>query len=58
MHFFKNALENKLGPSTKTNFSQSGARGVSTHDARREHSSVHMMDIIRAERRQKDRDGG
>ncbi len=43
---------------SKQTCSQSAVRGVSSHDARRERSSVHTMDISRAERRQKDRDGG
>ncbi len=49
MHFFKNALENWVGPAPKQTWSQSAVRGVSTHDARRERSSVHMTDISRAE---------
>ncbi len=57
MHFFKNALENESGPIPKQTCSQSAVRGVSTQDAR-ERVSVHMTDISRAERRQKDRDGG
>ncbi len=43
---------------SKQTCSQSAVRGMSSHDARRERSSVHMTDISRAERRQKDRDGG
>ncbi len=46
-----------VGPVLKQTCSQSAVRGVSTHDARRERSSVHMTDNSRAERRQKDRDG-
>ncbi len=48
MHFFKHALENLVGSVQKQTCSQSAVRGVSTHDARRERSSVHMMDISRA----------
>ncbi len=56
MHFFKIPLENWVGPVPKQTCSQSAVGGVSTHDARRERS-VHMTDISRAERQQKDRDG-
>ncbi len=47
MYFFKNALENLVGPVPKQTCRQSAARVVSTHDAKRERSPVHMTDINR-----------
>ncbi len=57
--FFQKRFRKQVGGRVpKQTCSQSAVKGVSTHDARRERSSVHMTDISRAERRQKDRDGG
>ncbi len=55
--FLKQVRKTESGPVAKQTSSQSAVRGVSTHDVRRERS-VHTIDISRAERQHKDRDGG
>ncbi len=58
MHFSKTLEKTESGPISKQTCSQSAVRGVSTHDTRRERSSVHMTDSSRAVQCQKNRDGG